>query len=160
MKSKVSAGRVVYRSRNGVLEVFIAHPGGPLFAHNDDGHWSIPKGEIEPSEELLVTAIREFKEEIGIAIDPASKFIPLGTIQQKNGKIVHAWAVEHAWDDSQPISSAPFSLEWPMASGQTQEFPEVDRAQFFPLPAAKRKLKSAQVPLIERLEAELAKPPA
>lgn len=154
MRSRVSAGIVLYRIRNG-LEVFIAHPGGPLFAHKDDGHWSIPKGEVEPDEDLLVTAIREFEEEIGLAIDPQSEFIPLGAIRQKGGKIVHGWAVRGEWPENRPIQSNTFTLEWPPGSGRTREFPEVDRAEFFPVLEAKRKLKPAQLPLIERLEEAL-----
>lgn len=154
MRSRVSAGIVLYRIRNG-LEVFIAHPGGPLFAHKDDGHWSIPKGEVEPDEDLLATAIREFEEEIGLAIDPQSEFIPLGAIRQKGGKIVHGWAVRGEWPENRPIQSNTFTLEWPPGSGRTREFPEVDRAEFFPVLEAKRKLKPTQLPLIERLEEAL-----
>src|SRR6267142_7199848 len=87
VKSRVSAGLLLYRMSDGRLEVFLAHPGGPFFAHRDDGHWTIPKGEIEPGEEFLETALREFKEEVGIEIDPASKFLELGSIRQKGGKI-------------------------------------------------------------------------
>lgn len=154
MRSRVSAGIVLYRIRNG-LEVFIAHPGGPLFAHKDDGHWSIPKGEGEPDEDLLATAIREFEEEIGLKIDPQSEFIPLGAIRQKGGKIVHGWAVRGEWPENRPIQSNTFTLEWPPGSGRTREFPEVDRAEFFPVLEAKRKLKPTQLPLIERLEEAL-----
>ena len=117
----------------------------------DEGSWSIPKGEVEPGDELLPTAIREFDEETGIAIDPGSRFIPLGSIQQKGGKIVHAWAVEGDRDDTQPIRSNTFEMEWPPGSGRMQSFPEVDRAQFFPLATARRKLKETQWPLIEEL---------
>ena len=154
MRSRISAGIVLYRIRNG-LEVFIAHPGGPLFAHKDDGHWSIPKGEVEPHEDLLATAIREFEEEVGLALDPTSEFIPLGTIQQKGGKIVHGWAVRGDWREDHPIQSNTFTIEWPPRSGIMREFPEVDRAQFFPVAEAKQKLKPTQVPLIERLEEAL-----
>lgn len=141
----------MYRTRD-ELEVFIAHPGGPLFTHKDAGHWTIPKGEVEPGEDLLATAIREFEEEVGIAIAPTSTFIPLGTIQQKGGKFVHAWAVAGDRGDASPVRSNTFSMEWPPGSGITREFPEVDRAQFFPVALAKVKLKPAQVPLLERLE--------
>lgn len=151
MTSRVSAGLLLHRTRDG-LEVFIAHPGGPLFTNKDDGHWTIPKGEVEPGEDLLATAIREFEEEVGIAVDASSKFIPLGTIQQKGGKIVHAWAVEGDIDEAHPLRSNTFPMEWPPGSGTRREFPEVDRAQFFPIAAAKSKLKPAQVPLLERLE--------
>jgi predicted NUDIX family NTP pyrophosphohydrolase len=151
MPKRVSAGLVIYRLRDGRCEVFLAHPGGPLFAHKDDGHWTIPKGEIEPGEDLLAAALREFQEETGINVDPTAAFIPLGFIQQKGGKVVHAWAAEQNWDDSQGIHSNLFTMEWPLGSGTTHEFPEVDRARFFPVDEAKRKLKPTQVPLIERL---------
>jgi predicted NUDIX family NTP pyrophosphohydrolase len=155
MKSRVSAGLLIYRTHNGQLEVFLAHPGGPFFTRKDDGHWTIPKGESGPSEDLLATAIREFEEEIGVAIDPASRFLPLGSIVQKGGKTVHAWGVEKDWDDTQPIRSNEFAMEWPPGSGRTERFPEVDRAQFFPLEEAKRKIKQTQVPLLERLAKEV-----
>lgn len=151
MRPKVSAGLLLYRTRNG-LEVFIAHPGGPLFTSKDDGHWTIPKGEVEPGEDLMATAVREFEEEVGFAIDPSSEFIPLGTIQQKGRKIVHAWAVEGDIDAAHPLRSNTFTMEWPPASGTMRDFPEVDRAQFFTIAAARTKLKPAQVPLLERLE--------
>src|SRR6185295_14861898 len=105
MRSRVSAGLLVFRVRDGRLEVFLAHPGGPLFASRDDGHWTLPKGEVEPGEDLLAAALREFQEEIGIEIDPAGPFLPLGSIQQKGGKVVHAWAVEKDWDGAPPIRS-------------------------------------------------------
>lgn len=155
MRSRISAGIVLYRVRDDELEVFIAHPGGPLFTHKDDGHWSIPKGEAEPGEDLLATAIREFEEEVGLPLDPRSEFLPLGTIQQKGGKIVHAWAVRGDWPVDRPIQSNLFTIEWPPGSGRMQEFPEVDRAGFFPLADARQKLKPTQVPLLERLEESL-----
>jgi len=155
MPSRTSAGLVMFRRRGGRLEVFLAHPGGPFFTKKDDGVWTIPKGEVEPGEELLPSAIREFEEETGIAIDPASKFIALGSIQQKGGKMVHAWAVEKDWDDAQPVRSNTFECEWPPGSGTVQCFPEVDRARFFPLGEARRKVKERQWGLIERLVEEL-----
>ena len=154
VRSRTSAGLLMFRRRQD-LEVFIAHPGGPLFANKDEGHWSIPKGEVEPGEDLLGTAIREFEEEVGLAIDPASSFRALGSIRQKGGKIVHAWAVEGDWEEGRPLRSNTFSMEWPMNSGVMRDFPEVDRAQFFCVAAARTKLKPAQVTLVERLEAAL-----
>jgi predicted NUDIX family NTP pyrophosphohydrolase len=151
MPQRVSAGIVAYRVRNGALEVFLAHPGGPFFVHKDAGHWTIPKGEVEPGEDLLAAALREFHEEIGIALDPNATYVDLGSIQQKGGKLVRAWAVPVAWDASPTIKSNLFKMEWPNRSGQWKEFPEVDRAQFFPLAEAKRKLKERQVPLLDRL---------
>src|SRR5436190_12931127 len=106
VKTRVSAGLLLYRMREGQLEVFLAHPGGPFFAHRDDGHWTIPKGEIEAGEELLATALREFWEEVGIEIDPRSKFLELGSIRQKGGKIVHAWGVEFDWEGKAPVKSS------------------------------------------------------
>jgi predicted NUDIX family NTP pyrophosphohydrolase len=151
MRSRVSAGILLYRRKDGRLEVLLAHPGGPLFAMKDNGHWTIPKGEVDAGEDLLTTAQREFAEEIGVAMKPEATFLPLGSIQQKGGKIVHAWAVEQEWDDAQPIRSNEFTMEWPPGSGRMQSFPEVDRAQFFPLEEARRKLKERQVPLLDRL---------
>jgi predicted NUDIX family NTP pyrophosphohydrolase len=158
MRSRTSAGLALYRWRTGRLEVFLAHPGGPLFAHRDDGVWTLPKGEVEPGEDLLPTALREFEEETGLRIDPGGPFLPLGSIQQKGGKVVHAWGVEAALDlpETPIIRSNTFELEWPPRSGRWQKFPEVDRAEFFPLPVARRKLKERQVPLLDRLEALLA----
>jgi predicted NUDIX family NTP pyrophosphohydrolase len=142
----------MYRVRNGELEVFLAHPGGPFFAHRDEGVWTIPKGEIESDEEHLGTAIREFKEEVGIDINPQSEFIELGSIRQKGGKTVHAWGVEQDCADPTQCKSNEFKMEWPIGSGKWKSFPEVDRAAFFPLLEAKRKIKATQIPLLERLE--------
>jgi predicted NUDIX family NTP pyrophosphohydrolase len=146
---------MLFRHRRGGLQVFIAHPGGPFFAAKDDGHWTIPKGEIEPGEDRLAAAIREVQEETGITVEPVSRFIALGSVRQKGGKMVHAWAVECDWDDTQPIRSNRLTMEWPPSSGRMLEFPEVDRAQFFPVAEAKRKLKAAQVELVDRLVAAL-----
>ena len=145
----------MYRLKEGELEVFLAHPGGPLFAKKEDGHWTIPKGEIEPSEDLLAAAVREFKEEVGI--EPHGEFLELGSIKQKGGKIVHAWAFQGERDDAQPIQSNTFNLEWPPHSGKIQSFPEIDRAQFFPLAQARVKIKETQRPLLDRLESTLSR---
>ncbi len=146
---------VLYRIRNGQLEVLLAHPGGPFFVHKDEGHWTIPKGEIEPGEDYLTTALREFKEEVGIEIDPRSKFLELGSIRQKGGKIVHAWAVERDLDAATVFKSSTFEMEWPPGSGKIQRFPEVDRAQFFPMAEARWRIKETQTPLLDALEAHL-----
>jgi predicted NUDIX family NTP pyrophosphohydrolase len=155
MRSRVSSGLLMFRIRGGQLEVFLAHPGGPFFAHRDDGHWTIPKGEIEAGEEFLGTAVREFKEEVGIDIDPRSKFLELGSIRQKGGKIVHAWAVEHDWSGKAPVQSSTYRMEWPPDSGKFHEFPEVDRAQYFSIDQARQKIKDTQIPLLDRLESLL-----
>lgn len=147
----------MYRTRQGRLEVFLAHPGGPFFAHKDEGHWTIPKGEIEPGEELLAAALREFKEEIGLDLDPRGHFLDLGSIQQKGGKVVHAWAVAYHGSEPVPCHSCTFEMEWPPHSGKWQRFPEVDRAEFFAVAEAKRKIKPTQIPLLERLQALLEK---
>lgn len=155
MRSRISAGLLMYRRRAGGLEVFLAHPGGPFFAHKDDGHWTIPKGEVEPGENFLVTAMREFEEEVGIRIDPSSSFIELGSIRQKGGKIVHAWGVAGDYDESVPLRSNLFECEWPLNSGRVQLFPEVDRARFFSLAEAQVKIKETQIPLLDQLEIKL-----
>jgi predicted NUDIX family NTP pyrophosphohydrolase len=151
-KKRLSAGIMMYRINNGELEVFLVHPGGPYFTKKDEDHWSIPKGEPDEdgSEELLVTAIREFKEETGIT--PVGDFVPLGSITQKGGKEVHAWAVEGNLPEGYVHECNYFEMEWPPHSGKTEEFPEVDKAEFFTVEEAKKKIKAAQIPLIERLE--------
>ena len=144
-----SAGLVLYRVRDGKTEVLLVHPGGPFWKRRDEGVWSIPKGEIEPGEARLDVARREFQEELGMP-PPDGDLAPLGSIRQAGGKVVHAWASPGDVDVSD-ISSGTFTIEWPPRSGRMQEFPEVDRAQFFPIEEAKRKLKPTQVPLLVRL---------
>jgi predicted NUDIX family NTP pyrophosphohydrolase len=145
----------MYRRRGENLEVFLAHPGGPFFKNKDEGHWTIPKGEIEDNEEMLSAAIREFREETGIDIDPAGKLIDLGSIRQKGGKTVHAWAVAGDFPSGHCLKGNSFRIEWPPRSGKFQTFPEIDRAEFFDVPIAKRKINSAQVPFLDRLETTL-----
>ena len=146
----------MFRRRKGRVEVFIAHPGGPFFAAKDAGHWTIPKGEVEKDEDPLATAIREFKEETGITIEPTAHFIELGSIQQKGGKTVLAWGVEQDCPDPYVCTSNVFRMQWPPNSGKWQTFPEVDRAEFFPADQAGAKLKETQRPLLERLLAALS----
>jgi predicted NUDIX family NTP pyrophosphohydrolase len=146
----VSAGLLMYRIHDGQLQVLLAHPGGPFFQNKDAGAWSIPKGEVEPSEDLLEAAKREFEEEIGVT--PTGPFIALKPVKQKGGKIVHAWAVEGECDPRAIVSNT-FTMEWPPRSGQQMAFPEIDRADFFDLVAARRKITAGQAPLIEELEA-------
>lgn len=143
----------MYRIRENQLEVLIAHPGGPFFHHRDEDCWSIPKGEIEPSELPLDAAVREFKEEVGI--EASGEFLELGSIRQKGGKEVRAWAFAGDWDESRPLQSNTFELEWPPGSGRRQRFPEVDRVVFLPIPHARKKLKAAQHPFLDRLATHL-----
>ena len=149
---RTSAGLLMYRVKNGVLEVLLAHPGGPFFQHKDDGAWTIPKREPEAGEDLFSTAQRAFKEETGIT--PRGSFTPLRPIQQKGGKIVHAWAFEGDCDPSD-IRSNLVVMEWPPNSGQKIEFPEIDRAAFFDLATARKKIKARQDALIDELAALL-----
>lgn len=129
----------------------LVHPGGPFWKKRDEGAWSIPKGEIEPGEVALDVARREFQEELGAA-PPAGDALPIGTIRQAGGKVVHAWAIRGDFDVAQ-ITSNTFEIEWPPRSGRMQEFPEVDRAAWFGLEAARRKMLPSQLPLLARLEA-------
>ena len=145
-----SAGLLMFRRCQGVLQVLLAHPGGPYFVKKDEGHWSIPKGEPDGQEDLLATALREFEEETGVA--PQGPYLPLRPVQQKGGKIVHAWAFDGDCDPRQ-LRSNTFTLEWPPHSGQVVEFPEIDRAEFFDLPTARKKIKPGQEPLLAELEA-------
>ena len=151
---RLSAGLLMYRFRDGAPQVLLAHPGGPLFARKDLGVWSIPKGEPDDGEDLLVTAQREFREETGLT--PQPPFLPLAPIQQKGGKIVHAWAF--AGDcDPQTNQCNLFTMEWPPKSGRQVEFPEIDRTEFFDFKTARQKIKDRQQPLIDELEALLKK---
>lgn len=147
--SRISAGLLMYRFRGGELEVLLAHPGGPKFENRDDKAWSIPKGEVEPGEDLLGTAKREFEEETGIT--PTGPFMSLTPVQQKGGKIVHAWAFRGDCDPCATVSNT-ITIEWPAGSGQLIEIPESDRADFFGAAVAKRKIKAGQEALIEELE--------
>lgn len=140
---------MVYRWINKKVEVFLVHPGGPIWKNRDDGAWSIPKGEFEDGEEALEAAIREFEEETGFNIE--GKFEVLQPVKLKGGKVIHSWAVE-ADLDSGRIKSDTFELEWPPRSGKKQSFPEVDRANWFDLNTARRKLNPGQVAMIDQLE--------
>jgi predicted NUDIX family NTP pyrophosphohydrolase len=151
MPSRVSAGLVPYRTRDGSLEVLLEHPGGPFFTGKDEGYWSIPKGETEPNESMLETALREVREEVGLDFSAAVAFIELGSIRQTGGKIVHAWGVECNAADPDLAPTQTFALEWPPHSGRFENFPEVDQAAFFKYSEALRKIKPAQIQLLERL---------
>ena len=147
---KRSAGLLVWRRREGELEVLLVHPGGPFWAKKDDGAWSIPKGEYEPDEEPLQVAIREFEEEIGVAPPPADAAVSLGEARQSSGKLVSAWAVEGDLEIDE-VRSNTFPMEWPPRSGRIKDIPEVDRAEWFDLDSARRKLSKGQLPLLDRL---------
>jgi len=152
---KQSAGILLYRFKNKVLEVLLAHPGGPFFAKKNMGAWTIPKGELQEGEEPLLAAKREFFEETGKEIE--GEFLSLTPITQKSGKVVFAWAVEGDFDVS-ILKSNGFTIEWPPKSGISREFPEIDRAQWFSVTVAQQKINPGQLPLIYELIGKL-KPP-
>jgi predicted NUDIX family NTP pyrophosphohydrolase len=152
-RNRVSAGLLMFRIKDNKLEVLLAHPGGPFFARKDDGAWTIPKGEIASGEDLLKRAQIEFEEELGIR--PPGNWIDLGSIKQKGGKTVHAWAFEGDLPDSFKLKSNTFELEWPPRSGKLKQFPEIDRAEFFPEEIARQKINPAQLPFLDRLRAAL-----
>ena len=148
-----SAGILLFRRREGRLELLLAHPGGPFWTTKDLGHWTIPKGEVEPGEELLDVARREFVEETGHELEAGAP-VSLGEIRQKSGKVVVAWGLEGEVDPAAAHSNT-FSIEWPPRSGRQQVFPEIDRVEWFEPVEARLRLKAAQVPFIDRLEAAL-----
>jgi predicted NUDIX family NTP pyrophosphohydrolase len=148
--TRSSAGIVLYRRPEAGLEVLLAHPGGPLFQNRDAGHWSIPKGEPAENEPLLEAGRREFAEETGHPV-PDGPALPLGSIVQKGGKVVHAWAVEGDLDPAAARSDT-FEMEWPPRSGMSLAFPEIDRVEWFDRDEARRRIKPAQAPLLDRLD--------
>jgi predicted NUDIX family NTP pyrophosphohydrolase len=150
--SKKSAGILLYRLNNKTLEVFLVHPGGPFWKNKDEGAWSIPKGEFDENEEPLAAAIREMKEETGVIVK--GDFIELTPIKQKSGKLVYAFAKEHDLDPSK-IKSNEFEMEWPPKSGKKKMFPEIDKAEWFDLKAAKEKINPGQISLLEELKKKL-----
>lgn len=151
-RSSVSAGLLLFRRRNGLLEVFLAHPGGPFWVRRDEGAWTIPKGGVETGENPLDAARREFEEETGIS--PSGDFIPLGSIRQRAGKIVHAWAWEGDADAAR-ITSNTAETEWPRGSGRRITYPEVDRCAWFSPEEARKRMNAAQAEFIDRLEKHL-----
>lgn len=151
--AKASAGLLLFRRGSGRLELFLAHPGGPFWQGRDAGAWTIPKGVAEEGEDTMAAACREFEEETGIL--PLGPFIPLGSVRQKAGKVVHAWAWEGDADPAAVISNT-MSAEWPRSSGRWLTFPEVDRCAWFDAQAAREKINPAQAELIERLELALS----
>ena len=147
MASK-SAGILLYRIKDKELEVLLVHPGGPFWKNKDDGSWSIPKGEFDESEKPLDAALREMKEEVGLELK--GNFIELTPVKQKSGKLVYAWALEYDFDPSN-IKSNTFEIEWPPKSGKKKEFPEIDKAVWFDVKSAAKKIIGAQVSLIDEL---------
>jgi predicted NUDIX family NTP pyrophosphohydrolase len=148
MPKKISAGVLLYRRRGDDLEVLLVHPGGPFWARKDLGAWSLPKGEIGPDEDPRAAAIRELEEETGFTID--GELRALRPVRQPGGKTILAWAVEGDCDPAQ-LRSNHFSMEWPPRSGKQKEFPEVDRAEWFGLEEARRRILAGQAPLLDEL---------
>jgi predicted NUDIX family NTP pyrophosphohydrolase len=148
--SKLSAGLLVYRSMNGRVEVLLVHPGGPYWAKRDDGAWSVPKGEYEAKEDPLQVAIREFREELGVGPPSDQQPVFLGEARQPSGKRVSVWAL-NGDVDVRVVHSNTFTMEWPPRSGHKEEFPEVDRAAWFDVEAARRKILPGQIDFIDRL---------
>jgi predicted NUDIX family NTP pyrophosphohydrolase len=154
--TKSSAGILLYR-RSEEIEVLLVHPGGPFWAHRDEGAWSLPKGEFDGgSEEPLAAARREFAEELGCQA-PDSDPVDLGSIQQKGGKVVVAFGLEGDLDTEAVVSNT-FSMEWPPKSGRTADYPEVDRAEWMTLSRARAAINPAQQPLLDRLLEQVANP--
>jgi predicted NUDIX family NTP pyrophosphohydrolase len=153
MAERISAGILLYRRTAAGIELLLGHPGGPYFARKDAGAWSIPKGEVEEGEDLEAVARREFREETGWAA-PDGPALALGTIRQKGGKVVHAWALEGDLDPATARSNT-FTMEWPPDSGTWVAVPELDRVAWFGPAEARRRIKETQVPLIDRLVASI-----
>lgn len=145
-----SAGVLLFRRRGGALQVLLVHPGGPYWATKDLGGWSLPKGRPEPGESLLDAAKRELAEETGIILHQ-EPMMPLGTIRQRGGKTIYAWTLEKDWDP-ETLRSNVFELDWPPHSGCPQSFPEIDRADWFSLPEARRRILPGQAPLLDAFE--------
>ena len=152
--SKTSAGLLPYRWRDGRLEVFLVHPGGPFWANKDAHSWSVAKGEVEQKEDLVDAARREFAEETGLTM--AGPILPLTPLRQASGKLIHVWAIEADLDPS-AVRSNLFPLEWPPRSGEVRQFPEVDRAAWFDLAEARSKIHRGQVPILGDLDRKLGR---
>src|SRR4051794_25629515 len=151
--AKRSAGILLHRQGAHGPEGLLVHPGGPFWARKDQGAWSIPEGEHEDGEDALACALREFEEELGVAPTPAPApggLVDLGTVRQKAGKVVQAWALEGDLDAA-AIRSNTFTMQWPPRSGRMQEFPEIDRAGWFALPEARERINPAQAEFLDRL---------
>lgn len=150
----VSAGVLLFRRGAAGLEVFLVHPGGPFWARKDDGAWSIPKGLVDPGEEELACALREFREETGFDPGHAASGHDLGSFRQPSGKRLHIWALQGDCDP-QTLRSNLFEMEWPPGSGRRASFPEVDRGDWFGRAEALRKVSKGQAPIIDKFYAEL-----
>ena len=152
MMHRESAGLLLFRRNDGALEVLLGHPGGPYWTSKEEGAWSIPKGGILPGEDPLESAIREFTEETGFV--PKGPYLALGSITQRSGKVVHAWAFE---GDAEPgqLTSIKTQTEWPPRSGRMIDIPELDRVAFFGIDAARRAINVAQAELLDRLVSKL-----
>ena len=155
MPKRTSAGILLYRLHGGTCEVFLVHPGGPYWRGKDAGAWSIPKGELEEGDDPLAAAQREFHEETGRRL--SGKLVALAPLRQPSGKLVHAWATQGDIDASS-VKSNTFSMEWPPHSGRQQQFPEVDRGEWFEIAAAREKILRGQRPFLDQLLALLASP--
>lgn len=150
MTEKRSAGILLFRGMGTDLEVLLAHMGGPYWAAKDEHAWSVPKGEYEPDEDPVDAARREFQEELGLPV-PDGELLPLGSVRQTGGKLVTVWALEGDLDPER-VTPGTFAMEWPSGSGRIQEFPEVDRAAWFDLDTARKKIVAKQEPFLERLD--------
>ena len=149
MTTKQSAGILLYRRQDGLLQVFLVHPGGPFWKNKDAGSWTIPKGEFTNDEHALDAAVREFREETGFVLK--GPFQPLSPIRQKGGKRVYTWTLAGDLDPQQIVSNT-FELEWPRHSGKSQTFPEVDKGGWFSLARAREYINPAQIPFLDELE--------
>jgi predicted NUDIX family NTP pyrophosphohydrolase len=152
--AKRSAGLLLWRRTDGAVEVLLGHPGGPFFSGKDAGAWSVLKGEIEPGEDELAVARREFEEETGV-LPPDGPVLELGEIRQKSGKTVVAWAIQGSLDPATAVSNT-FDIEWPPRSGRVQTYPEIDRVAWFGVSVAREKLNPAQAAFVDRLLEALA----
>ena len=150
MPHRTSAGLLMFRWKGNQLEVFLVHPGGPFFKTKDEGYWTIPKGEPDEGEDLFDTARREFREETSFPLDEKAKFIPLGQVKQKAGKVVHAWAFEGDCDPS-ALKCNFMKVQYPPGSGKWLSFPEVDKGAFFTIDEARVKINAAQSAFLDRL---------
>ncbi len=150
--AKQSAGILLFRSHNDILEVLLVHPGGPYWAYKESGAWSIPKGEFDAEENALDAAILETKEELGLSV--SGHFIPLNPVKIKSGKIIHAWALEGNFNEADLVSNE-FEMEWPSKSGMIKSFPEVDKAKWMNMNVALEKINTGQIEFLIQLESIL-----